>query len=90
LDGAWLFELLSHGGCTKEDVERFTYVLDLLLEHGVNVDRGLFESLVGALRFGMIVEPPTSEEKATWRRSFFRVIEEGSKGGVNPASPEVD
>jgi hypothetical protein len=45
LDGEWVRELLAGAGCTLSDYEGAVYVLDVLLEHGVPINRRVLHLL---------------------------------------------
>jgi hypothetical protein len=67
-DGAYLLELLSALGCTREQVVSTRYVLDLLNEHDLKIDKNL-PNLLRAFS-----EQPTSEDEAERHRKGFHVV----------------
>jgi hypothetical protein len=54
LDGAWMLELLAAAGCTHADYEGALYVLDMLLEFHVPINR----NTVALLHSGWEMPPP--------------------------------
>jgi hypothetical protein len=40
-DGAWVLEMLSASGCTKEQVDAAIFVLEPMIEHSVKIDADL-------------------------------------------------
>ena len=68
-DGAYLLELLSALGCTREQVVSTRYVLDLLNEHDLKIDKNL-PNLLRAF-----FEQRTTEDEAERHRKGFHVVE---------------
>jgi hypothetical protein len=73
LDGAWLVEMLGASGCTKAEVDSAIFVLELLIEHGIKIDKDLLKLL------GVFYEPIPMEKlrqaQAELNRSRLHIVE---------------
>jgi hypothetical protein len=68
-DGSYLLELLSALGCTGEQVASTRYVLDLLNEHDLKIDKSLPNLLQ------CFCEQRTTEDEAERHRKGFHIVE---------------
>jgi hypothetical protein len=68
-DGAYLLELLSALDCTGEQVASTRYVLNLLNEHDLKIDKSLPNLLQG------FYEQVSNEDNAERHRKDFHVVE---------------
>ena len=65
-DGAWVLELLSAIGCTKEQVDAAIFVLQPLIDHRVKINAKLLQQLT------IFHELPTNEQSRQMRADFNR------------------